>query len=135
MNPLTFVILSNGLESFRELRDALAADTRTRLLAGGDDAEQLHTEIVRLRPNAAIVTLPDANAEASLRYVERLSVECPQTAIICASRDASPDLILRSLRAGAREFLRLPVRSDEFRTVLDRTAEFSAGQPTAPKKR
>jgi pilus assembly protein CpaE len=133
---LTFVILSTGLESFRELRDALAADERTRLLAGGDDAEQLHAEIVRLRPNAAIITLPDATADASLRYVERLRVECPQTAIICASRDASPDLILRSLRAGAREFLRLaPIRAEEFRTVVDRTAEFCSTQTEAPKKR
>ena len=133
---LTFVVLSTGLDSFRELRDALAADERTRLLAGGDDAEQLHAEITRLRPNAAIVTLPDANAESALRYVERLSVECPQTAIICASRDASPDLILRSLRAGAREFLRLlPLRPDEFHTVVDRINEFCAVQPDTPKKR
>jgi pilus assembly protein CpaE len=133
---LTFVVLSTGLDSFRELRDALAADERTRLLAGGDDAEQLHAEIARLRPNAAIVTLPDANADGALRYVERLSVECPQTAIICASRDASPDLILRSLRAGAREFLRLaPIRADEFRTVVDRIGEFCAVQPDTPKKK
>jgi pilus assembly protein CpaE len=133
---LTFVVLSTGLDSFRELRDALAADERTRLLAGGDDVEQLHAEIARLRPNAAIVTLPDANADGALRYVERLSVECPQTAIICASRDASPDLILRSLRAGAREFLRLaPIRADEFRTVVDRVGEFCAVQPDTPKKR
>ena len=135
MNALNFVILSTGLDTFKELREALAADERTRLLAGGDDSEQLHTEIVRLRPDAAIVTLPEAQIEATLRYVERLSIECPQTAIICASRDASPDLILRSLRAGAREFLRLPLRADEFRTVLDRTAEFSAGQVEAPKQR
>ncbi len=135
MSALTYVILSNGLETFKELRDALAADERTRLLAGGDDAEQLHAEITRLRPNAAIVTLPDTGTEAALRYVERLSVECPQTAIICASKDASPDLILRSLRAGAREYLRLPVRPDEFRTVLERVAEFCAGQVEAPKKR
>jgi pilus assembly protein CpaE len=135
MNALNFVILSTGLETFKELRDALAADERTRLLAGGDDAEQLYAEITRLRPNAAIVTLPDVGADATLRYVERMSVECPQTVIICASRDASPDLILRSLRAGAREFLRLPLRADEFRTVIDRTVEVCAGQAEAPKKR
>ncbi|HEX8071711.1 MAG TPA: AAA family ATPase [Pyrinomonadaceae bacterium] len=135
MSALTFVVLSNGLETFKTLRDALAADERTRLLAGGDDAEQLHAEITRLHPNAALIVLPDINVEAALRYVERLSVECPRTAIICASPDASPDLILRSLRAGAREFLRLPLRPEEFRTVVDRTAEFCAGQQAAPKKR
>jgi len=132
--PLTFVVLSTSLDSFKELRGALAANDRTRLLAGGDDPEQLFPEIVRLRPNAAILTL-GAQPETGLKFVERLAAECPATAIICASRDASPDLILRSLRAGAREFLRLPLIDGEFKTVLERTAEFCAGQPEAPKKR
>jgi pilus assembly protein CpaE len=130
---LDLVILSTGLESLRELRDALAADGRTRLLAGGDDIEQLHEEIKRLRPHVALVTL-GAQTDAALRFVERLSTELPQTAVICASRDASPDLILRSLRAGAREFLRLPLIKDEFRTVLDRVCEQCSVRVEVPKK-
>jgi pilus assembly protein CpaE len=134
MNQLSFVILSTGLETLKELRGALGANERTRLLAGGDDAEQLFPEIVRLRPSAAIITL-GAEAEQTLKFVERLAAECPQTAIICASRDASPDLILRSYRAGARDFLRLPVSAEEFQTVIERTAEFCATLVEAPKKR
>jgi pilus assembly protein CpaE len=131
---LTFVILSTGLETFKELRAALTAEPDARILAGGDDAEQLHGEIVRLKPSAAIVAL-GPSPEAGLKFVERVAAECPRTAIICASRDASPDLILRSLRAGAREFLRLPVIAEEFKTVFARTAEFHAGQAEPPKKR
>jgi len=131
---LTFVILSNGLETFRELRGALSTQAGARILAGGDDAEQVAEEILRLRPSAALLALSSA-PENELRLVSRVAAECPQTAIICASRDASPDLILRSLRAGAREFLRLPVEPEEFRTVYERTAEFCAVQPEAPKKR
>jgi len=133
--PLTFVVLSTGLNSFKEIREALSSNERTRLLAGGDDAEQLYAEIERLRPSAAIITLGGAQTETGLKFVERVAAGCPTTAIICASQDASPDLILRSLRAGAREFLRLPVLVEEFRTVLDRIAAFSAGQTEAPKKR
>ena len=130
---LDLVILSTGLESLRELRDALAADGRTRLLAGGDDIEQLHEEIKRLRPHVALVTL-GAQTDAALRFVERLAAESSQTAVICASRDASPDLILRSLRAGAREFLRLPLIKEEFRTVLDRVCEQCSVRVETPKK-
>jgi pilus assembly protein CpaE len=134
MNQLSFVILSTGLETLKELRGALASNERTRLLAGGDDAEQLFPEIVRLRPNAAVITL-GAETGQTLKFVERLAAECPQTAIICASRDASPDLILRSYRAGARDFLRLPVINEEFHTVIERTAEFCSTLVDAPKKR
>ena len=131
---LTFVILSNGLESFKELRGALSGREGARLLVGGDDAEQIFPEIERLRPSAVIVALgPQPDAE--LRFVQRVAREFPQTSVICASRDSSPDQILRSLRAGAREFLRLPVRAEEFATVYQRTAEFCAVQPAPPKKR
>ena len=131
---LTFVILSTGLETFKELRGALNNEPRARLLAGGDDADQLFDEIARLRPSAAVVALGPA-PDAQLKFVERVASQCPQTAIICASRDASSDLILRSLRAGAREFLRLPVNPEEFKTVLGRVGEFCAVQTEAPKKR
>lgn len=135
MTPqLTFVVLSTGLETFRELRGAVASQEGARILAGGDDAEQVVGEIVRLRPSAAIICL-SATPENELRMVERVTRECPQTAIICASRDASPDLILRSLRAGAREFLRLPVINEEFETVYGRIVEFCAVQPETPSKR
>src|SRR5918997_905005 len=131
---LTFVILSTGLETFKELRGALNNEPSTQVLAGGDAAEQLPGEITRLNPSAAIVAL-GPSPEAHLKFVERVATECPRTAIICASRDASPDLILRSLRAGAREFLRLPVIPEEFQTVFARTGEFCAGQAEPPKKR
>ncbi|HYE64482.1 MAG TPA: AAA family ATPase [Pyrinomonadaceae bacterium] len=132
--PLTFVILSTGLESFKEIRTALATDGRGRLLAGGDDAQQVHEQIVHLRPSVAVITL-GANTEHVLKLIERLAVECPMTAIISAAHNPSPDLILRSMRAGAREFLRLPINTEELKTVLDRTIEFCAGQTTAPKKK
>jgi pilus assembly protein CpaE len=132
---LTFVVLSTGLDTFKEIRAALATDARARLLAGGDDAEQVYAEIKNLHPSAVVITLSAANSEQALKMIEKLSNESPQIAIISAARNASPDLILRSMRAGAREFLRLPVTSDEFKTVLDSTAEFCAGQKTAPKKK
>jgi pilus assembly protein CpaE len=132
--PLTFVVLSQGLDNFKQIRTALTANTRVRLLAGGDDAEQLREEIVRLKPSAAIITL-DANSESAIKLIQHLSVHCPATALISAAHDASPDLMLRSLRAGAREFLRLPISSEELKTVIDRIEEFCAGRVEAPKKK
>ncbi|HUQ31199.1 MAG TPA: AAA family ATPase, partial [Pyrinomonadaceae bacterium] len=132
---ITFVILSTGLDTFKEIRSALASDARARLLAGGDDAEQVYAEIKNLRPTAVVIAMSEANSEQAVKMIERLSSESPQTAVISAARNASPDLILRSMRAGAREFLRLPIITEEFKTVLDRTSEFCAGQKIAPKKK
>src|SRR5215210_7175295 len=132
--PITLVVLSTGLDNFEDIRKALTAESRVQLLAGGNDADQLYEEIVRLKPAAAIIAL-GSNADQAVRFIERLNAECPGTALISAAQDASPDLILRSLRAGAREFLRIPISTDELRTVLDRISEYCEAQVEAPKKK
>lgn len=132
--PITFVVLSTDLNNFKDIRRALGEDSRAKLLAGGNDVEQLHDEIVRLKPNAAIIAL-GTNSDLALKFIKRLNTECPKTAVISAAADASTDLILQSLRAGAREFLRIPISAEELRTVLDRTSEFCTTQVEAPKKK
>ncbi len=132
--PITCVVLSTGLDNFKDIRRALTAESRVKLLAGGNDADQLYEEIVRLKPAAAIIAL-GPNADQAVRFIERLNAECPGTTLISAAQDASPDLILRSLRAGAREFLRIPISAEELRTVLDRVSDFCTKQVETPKKK
>jgi pilus assembly protein CpaE len=132
--PITCVVLSTGLENFKDIRRAITAEQSVKLLAGGNDTDQLYEEIVRLKPDAAIIAL-GPNADNAVRFIEKLNAECPGTALISAAQDASPDMILRSLRAGAREFLRIPISSEELRTVLSRVSEFCKKQEEAPKKK
>lgn len=132
--PLTIVVLSSDLDNFKAIRLALSADNRVQLLAGGDDAEQLYGEIIRLKPSAAIITL-GADSDQATKFIQRLALESPKTAIISAANDAAPDLLLQSLRAGAREFLKLPITAEELKTVLDRVADFCAAQVETPKKK
>ena len=132
--PISVVVLSTGLENFKDIRKALSAEARVKLLAGGNDTEQLYEEIVRLKPAAAIIAL-GPNADNAVRFIEKLNAECPETALISAAQDASPDMILRSLRAGAREFLRIPISVEELRTVLNRISEFCSKQVESPKKK
>ena len=132
--PLSVVVLSTGLDNFKEIRTALAADARIQLLAGGNDAEQLYEEIIRLKPSAAIIAL-GAGSDQGIKFIQRLNSESPSTALISAAHNASPDLILQSLRAGAREFLRLPISAEELGTVIDQVTAFSAAQVQQPKKK
>jgi pilus assembly protein CpaE len=132
--PLTFVILTTGPDAAQELRSALAADRRARVIACSDRAEQVYAEVVRSRPSAVIITI-DTQPEAAWTLCRRIIAFSPETVIICALRNSSPDLIIESMRAGAREFLRLPIIAEEFKTVLDRTVEFCSGESTAVKKR
>jgi len=138
---LTFAIFGQELNALEELGGTLAAYERVRLLASNQtgqtgqagQAAQFCAEVVRLRPAAAIILL-GAEPERELALIRRLAHECPETLLIGAARDASPDLILNSLRAGAQEFLRLPVIAAEFDAVLDRAAEFAGKRAAGPRK-
>ncbi len=132
--PLTVVVLSTGLDNFKEIRSALSADSRVQLLAGGNDIEQVYEEIIRLKPMAAMIGI-GANAEQAFKLIQRLAAECPKIALISVANNASPDLLLQSLRAGAREFLQLPISAQDLKTVLDRVAEFCASHVEMPKKK
>jgi pilus assembly protein CpaE len=128
MQPLTFITLSNNGESSDELRDALAASGRTHLLADCHSLEQMLADVKRLHPSAAVVTLGPDNSEKEFSLIKQLASTCSDTAIIFAARDPSPALILGGMRAGAREFIQMPIVADEFRTVIDRVVEFCAGR-------
>jgi len=126
MTPtLTFIILGAEAEDTKELGRALGAYPGVSLLMAKDDPEQVYAEATRLRPAAVVLVVPPAS-ETTLKLISRLAAACPTTAVICAARESSPDTILRSMRAGARDFLRLPIIEEEFHTVMGRTAEFAA---------
>ncbi len=126
MQPLTFIALSKNSESSQELRDSLALNARTRLLAVCDSPDQMLADIIRLRPSAALVVLEAESSEKEFASIKKLVAASPGTTVVTAARDASPALILGSMRSGAREFLQLPILPEELKTVLDSIAEFCA---------
>lgn len=106
---------------------------RARVLAHCDDPNQLLSDVLRLRPSGAIIILESENSEKEFALIKKLAAVSPDTAIITAARDASPALILGSMRSGAREFIQLPIIADEFRTVIDSAVEFSANTENSSK--
>jgi pilus assembly protein CpaE len=134
MQPLTFITLSPDRESFKELADALTGDERTRLLADCDDAEHMVASLTRFRPSAAVVVLANGNSEKAIELVKKIAAAHPETAVITAGRDTPSSVMLNSLRSGARDFLQLPCNTEEFSTVVSRTAEFCAAQASRHRK-
>ena len=135
MHSLTFITLSKNDETSKELKEALGANNRVRLLKASDSAEQLLADIIRLHPSAALIHVTTESSEKDIALVKLLAAKSPNTAIVTASHDSSPALILGSMRAGAREFLELPIVPDELRTVIDRIGEFSATMESSATKK
>lgn len=134
MHSLSFITLSKDPAVAKELRETLSATSRVRVLAESQDAETLLVDTLRLRPSAVIIVLDTDASEKTFSLIKKLSTAVPETAIITAASNASPALILGSMRAGAREFLQLPIVPDELRTVLDHVAELCTAEGQAHKQ-
>jgi pilus assembly protein CpaE len=134
MQALTFITLNRTQAPSTKIKEALFNNRRTRLLADCENQNQLLTDVMRLKPAAAIIILDSANFDLDFKLIKQLATTCTGTAIITAAYDPSPSLILRSIRSGASEFLQLPIVEDEFNTVLDRVAEFWSSHRSATTK-
>ena len=72
----------------------------------------------QFRPSLLVVELN--GDEDRIKALETFHYEFPNTSIIATSGETSSDAVLRSMRAGAQEFLRRPVDSDEAKNAIDR---------------
>lgn len=77
-------------------------------------------------PDVGVVSL-DSDPDRATDLIQRLSSEAPETAILAASEDTDGQLILRTIRAGAREFLTLPVSDEELAGALQRVSQQKFG--------
>ena len=88
---------------------------------------EFFTEIVgQTTPDVAIIDI-DGNDQKALALVESLSRSFPGCGIIVVSQRTDGQMILRTMRAGAREFLNSPVQIDELVGALNRVGSSREG--------
>jgi len=113
-------------------------DTRERLKAMllGMDIVWLEAECSRYeffpdvisqsKPDVGVISL-DADANKAISLLERMRVDSPDCAILAVSSTTDGQLILRAMRAGAKEFLTLPATLEEMMSALSRIADSKYG--------
>ncbi|MEM6470758.1 MAG: AAA family ATPase [Planctomycetota bacterium] len=77
-------------------------------------------------PDVGVVTL-DSDTEKSTQLIERLAGDAPDTVILAASASTDGHLILQTIRAGAREFLTLPMSQEDLSAALGRVSQQKFG--------
>ena len=135
VQPITFVTMCPDAEAAEEFRGAFAASGgRARLLSNCDSPSQFKIDLTKIRPDAAVLLL-GASAEQDANLIRALSDSFPEVALVTTARGATPAQVMCSLRAGAREFLQLPVNRGELSTVLDSVEDFCEKERASLRKK
>jgi len=112
----------------REIKAALAGTDLVRLAAEYTDCETFPASAEL--PDVVMVGV-DSDTEPALDLIGRLARRSPGCGVCAVSRSHDGQLILRAIRAGAKEFLTLPVQVDELIIRL----QSAAGVAAAPSPR
>jgi pilus assembly protein CpaE len=75
--------------------------------------------VAETAPHMVVIDV-DGDPVESVRVIQAISQNNPGIAILPASRVRDSSIILKVIRAGAREFLTLPVEGDELHETVDR---------------
>ena len=86
-----------------------------------------------LQPDLVLLELP-FQATAAMEFVKRVRSEFPGIGIIVSTHDASPQLILSCIRAGAQEFVSRPIDGPELAKAIEHVRQLS-GATFSGKKR
>lgn len=83
-------------------------------------------------PDIGVVAL-DSDPDKALKLVEQLALQSPDCSILVVSGSTDGTLILRAMRAGAKEFLPKPVRIEDLVAALERLSERRSGRGDSRK--
>ncbi len=102
-----------------ELKRYLVGMDRIWLEAECSRYEFFQDVVAQTSPDAVIINL-DGDPNRAMHLVGAIKVDAPQCAVIVVSADTDGQLILKSIRAGANEFLTSPIEIDELVSAIDR---------------
>ncbi len=86
------------------------------------------------KPDAAVISL-DGGPDRALVLMEKLRTSSPDCVLIAVSKSSDGQLILKSIRAGAKEFLPLPIDVQELHLALERVLQSKYGSGTDGRAR
>jgi pilus assembly protein CpaE len=124
--PTLRAVLVDSDAEARAVTRRLLADIPTVTLVGeyGSIAEGL-SRGAGTRPDLLVVDVDVAESAATaVAAIEQLAHKLPDTAILATGHQASAELVIRVLRAGALEFLRRPVQRVDLVAALEKLARF-----------
>ncbi|MGB7326780.1 MAG: pilus assembly protein CpaE [Rubripirellula sp.] len=125
-NVLRIALVDPNDRSRETLKNILVGMETIWLEADCSRYEFFPDVIEQTAPDVGVISL-DSDPEKAIDLIKRLAVAAPETAILAASEQTEGQTILRTMRAGAREFLTLPINQDDLDAALGRVSQQKFG--------
>lgn len=125
---LRLALVDPSDESREKLKSMLVGMELVWLEAECSRYEFFGDVVSQTTPDVGVISM-DSSPEKAIALIERLRVSSPECVLVALSRNTDGPTILKTLRAGAKEFLTLPVNVEELLSTLNRVqiARYGSG--------
>lgn len=116
---IVMLIIESDKSERESLRKNLASFKESAAFIETPDIESGYQQIQKMKPLIVIFGLPEGS-EHGLLMIERIAREFPETHVLVKSKDKRPETILKTLRAGAKDFFPEPVSNGEMHFAIEK---------------
>lgn len=116
---ISAVILSDSVQTKNVLSLYLDEFAKFNLFDAGSDLSEIFNALSSLQKSVFIVDI-SRDTKKYLDFISEVSSACPMCKIIAVSDSFSVELIVKVMRAGAKDFLSAPVIKTEFYEILNK---------------
>ena len=125
-NVLRLALVDPSDESREKLKSMLIGMDLVWLEAECSRYEFFGDVISQTNPDVGVICM-DSSPEKAIALIERLRTTSPECVLLALSKHTDGPTILKTIRAGVREFLTLPISVEELHSALTRIQEVRYG--------
>ena len=125
-NVLRLALVDPRDETREKLKSMLIGMDMVWLEAECSRYEFFGDVVAQTNPDVGVICM-DSSPEKAIALIERLKTTSPDCVMLALSQNTDGPTILKALRAGAKEFLTLPVNVEELLAALHRIQEAKYG--------
>jgi pilus assembly protein CpaE len=114
---VSVVLIDENGDSLRVAKTMLSEIQWIDLVAEATDLKTGYELVKGRKPSLAIVNLMPSTDQA-VKTVDKITLNTPQTSLLVTSAQTDPDLIIKAMRAGAKEFIKQPFDRSELMAAL-----------------
>ena len=120
MQKISTVILSDEFSTNEVLNLFVSEFDNLDIIKTSVEYSQIHQTISQIQGKSLFIVDLSTNKQDKLDLILNVSKQCPECKILALSDNPSVDLIIQIMRAGAKEFLPIPIIKNEFFEAINK---------------
>lgn len=120
MQKISAFILSDEYSTSEVLKLFVSEFDNLNLIESSSSSDIILEKLTQLQDKSILLVDLSNNKQEKLDFILKISQQCPNCKVLALSDNPTVDLIFKIMRAGAREFVPIPVLKNEFFDSLNK---------------